>query len=82
MVAIICGIFSLAAVAGGGLGGAVSDRWNPSSSVITMIALFFVCIIAMPFGVLFTICCVLASYDHLECAQLGGLTISKQFSYS
>jgi len=51
MVTIIYGIFGLAAVAGGGLGGAVSDRWNPSSSVITMIALFFVSMIAMPFGV-------------------------------
>ncbi|AEN89506.1 MULTISPECIES: MFS transporter [Priestia] len=51
MVTIIYGIFGLAAVAGGGLGGAVSDKWNPSSSVITMIALFFVSMIAMPFGV-------------------------------
>lgn len=51
MVTLVYGIFGLAAVAGGGLGGVVSDKLGAPTAVIGIIGAFFLSMVALPFAV-------------------------------
>ncbi|MFS3927497.1 MFS transporter [Priestia flexa] len=51
MVTLVYGIFGLAAVAGGGLGGVLSDKLGAPTAVIGIIGAFFLSMVALPFAV-------------------------------
>ncbi|WP_068775842.1 MFS transporter [Paenibacillus sp. FJAT-26967] len=51
MVMLVYGIFGIAAVAGGGLGGVISDKWNPAGAVIAVISLFLISMLVLPLAV-------------------------------
>ncbi|MED3824845.1 MFS transporter [Priestia flexa] len=51
MVTLVYGIFGLAAVAGGGFGGVLSDKLGAPTAVIGIIGAFFLSMVALPFAV-------------------------------
>lgn len=51
MVTLVYGIFGLAAVAGGGFGGILSDKLGAPTAVIGIIGAFFLSMVALPFAV-------------------------------
>ncbi|MVP01886.1 MFS transporter [Paenibacillus lutrae] len=51
MVMLVYGIFGIAAVAGGGLGGVISDKWNPAGAVVAVISLFLISMAVLPLAV-------------------------------
>ncbi|TYR80594.1 MFS transporter [Priestia megaterium] len=51
MVTLVYGIFGIAAVIGGGLGGVLSDKWGAPSAVIAIIGTFFISMVSLPFAV-------------------------------
>ncbi|SIQ76475.1 MFS transporter [Priestia flexa] len=51
MVTLVYGIFGLAALAGGGFGGVLSDKLGAPTAVIGIIGAFFLSMVALPFAV-------------------------------
>ncbi|WP_419882530.1 MFS transporter [Peribacillus sp. B-H-3] len=51
MVTAMYLVFGIAAVAGGGIGGFSSDKWGSKKSILTIITLFFVMMLLIPFSV-------------------------------